>query len=75
MEQEPTLPEFEPIERFRMGPLDSENRETGVRNPDGRFYCFKDGESFVEKGPDRKPFIRLQTGEEIPFEEWASGRE
>ncbi len=50
-------------------------QETGVKDPSGKFYEFKNGESFAQikdSTGERKPFIIDQAGNEMKFHDWAN---
>jgi len=47
-------------------------KPTGVKDPDGNYYPFKNGEQFTQIGESgsRQPFITEKDGKQTPFQEW-----
>ena len=46
--------------------------EEGVKDPEGKFYRFSNGEKFSLSGDSgsRQPFIIEKDGKQTPFQEW-----
>jgi hypothetical protein len=55
---------------------DQENmgKTQGVLDKEGRFYPLGDDEEFIQKGPKNEPFVRLDGGEDVPFDKWAENK-
>lgn len=52
--------------------------QIGVKDPQGQFYRFQEGEEFVlikkTRFANREPYIRLKDGKEISFDAWKAER-
>ncbi len=67
------LPRWQMFEQ-KLDRTEGENQVIGFTDPEGEYYSLEEGEELVHEkegdGPERKTFIRTESGAKISFDEW-----